>query len=117
MGDKGVVAILAGNQKRTEFAEARSGREECGREIFRHQDSGYVLPQRNAAGCRRKVEQVMQSNPDITGWAMIGGGRFSRITRSSGRRAQSNVFQLMRCPPNCNTSGAGMCKFCSRSRL
>jgi len=73
MGGKGVVAILAGNpnapnlQKRVEGAR-KAARKYPGitiRDTFYHKET----PQDAAA----KVEQVMQANPDIGGWAMIGG--------------------------------------------
>jgi ribose transport system substrate-binding protein len=73
MGGKGVVAILAGNQnapnlqKRVQGAkeEARKYPGITVRDTYYHKET----PQDAAA----KVEQVMQANPDITGWAMIGG--------------------------------------------
>jgi ribose transport system substrate-binding protein len=73
MGGKGVVAILAGNQnapnlqKRVEGVK-RAAAKYSGikiRDTYYHKET----PQDAAA----KVEQVMQSNPDITGWAMVGG--------------------------------------------
>jgi ribose transport system substrate-binding protein len=73
MGGTGVVAILAGNpnapnlQKRSAAVKA-TAKNYPGikiRDTFYHRET----PQDAAA----KVEQVMQANPDITGWAMIGG--------------------------------------------
>lgn len=73
MNGKGVVAILAGNQnapnlqKRVEGVK-RAAQKYPGikiRDTYYHKET----PQDAAA----KVEQVMQSNPDVTGWAMIGG--------------------------------------------
>ena len=73
MAGKGVVAILAGNpnapnlQKRVAgvrlAAKAYNGL--VVRDAYYHRET----PQDAAA----KVEQVMQANPDVTGWAMIGG--------------------------------------------
>lgn len=73
MGGKGVVAILAGNQNAPNLQKRVQGvRNQAKkypgisiRETYYHKET----PQDAAA----KVEQVMQSNPDITGWAMIGG--------------------------------------------
>lgn len=73
LGGKGTVAILAGNpnapnlQKRVAGAKA-AARRHPGLKIL---DTYYhkETPQDSAA----KVEQVMQSHPDITGWCMIGG--------------------------------------------
>ena len=73
MGEKGVVAILAGNQNAPNLQKRVQGVRNAAkkypgikiRETYYHKET----PQDAAA----KVEQVMQSNPDITGWAMIGG--------------------------------------------
>ncbi len=73
MGGKGVVAILAGNpnapnlQKRVQGAK-QAAKKHPGikiRDTFYHKET----PQDAAA----KVEQVMQANPDVTAWCMIGG--------------------------------------------
>src|SRR5438093_8807525 len=73
MGGKGVVAILAGNpnapnlQKRVQGAK-NAAKKYPGiqiRDTFYHKET----PQDAAA----KVEQVMQANPDLAGWAMVGG--------------------------------------------
>ena len=73
MGGKGVVAILAGNQNAPNLQKRVQGVKNVAakypnikiRETFYHKET----PQDAAA----RVEQVMQSHPDITGWAMIGG--------------------------------------------
>jgi ribose transport system substrate-binding protein len=73
MGGKGVVAILAGNQNAPNLQKRVQGVKNAAakysgikiRDTYYHKET----PQDAAA----KVEQVMQSNPDITGWAMIGG--------------------------------------------
>jgi len=73
MGGKGVVAILAGNQNAPNLQKRVQGvREEAKKypdikilDAYYHKET----PQDAAA----KVEQVQQANPQITGWAMIGG--------------------------------------------
>jgi ribose transport system substrate-binding protein len=73
MGNKGVVAILAGNQNAPNLQKRVQGvKEEAKKypdikilDAFYHKET----PQDAAA----KVEQVMQAHPEITGWAMIGG--------------------------------------------
>jgi len=73
MGGKGVVAILAGNQNAPNLQKRVQGVKAAAkkfpgitiRETYYHKET----PQDAAA----KVEQVMQANPDITGWAMVGG--------------------------------------------
>ncbi len=73
MNGRGVVAILAGNQNAPNLQKRVAGAREAAkkypgitiRDTYYHKET----PQDAAA----KVEQVMQANPDITGWAMIGG--------------------------------------------
>jgi ribose transport system substrate-binding protein len=73
MGGKGVIAVLAGNQNAPNLQKRVQGVREVAkkypgitiRDVYYHKET----PQDAAA----KVEQVMQANPDITGWAMIGG--------------------------------------------
>src|SRR5437867_2532420 len=73
MDGKGIVAILAGNQNAPNLQKRVQGVKNAAkkypgikiRETYYHKET----PQDAAA----KVEQVMQSNPDINGWAMVGG--------------------------------------------
>src|SRR5437899_4376484 len=73
MGGKGVVAVLAGNQNAPNLQKRVQGMKNAAkkypgitiRDVYYHKET----PQDAAA----KVEQVMQANPDITGWAMVGG--------------------------------------------
>ncbi len=73
MGGKGVVAILAGNQNAPNLQNrVRGAREAAAKhpgikilDVYYHKET----PQDAAA----RVEQVMQANPEITGWCMIGG--------------------------------------------
>jgi ribose transport system substrate-binding protein len=73
MGGKGVVAILAGNQNAPNLQKRVQGVKNAAKKYpnIKIRDTYYhkETPQDAAA----KVEQVMQSNPDISGWAMIGG--------------------------------------------
>jgi ribose transport system substrate-binding protein len=73
MGSKGVVAILAGNQNAPNLQKRVQGVKIAAKKFpgITIRDTYYHIetPQDAAA----KVEQVMQANPDITGWAMIGG--------------------------------------------
>jgi len=73
MNGKGIVAILAGNQNAPNLQKRVAGAKDAAkkypgitiRDTYYHKET----PQDAAA----RVEQVMQANPDITGWAMIGG--------------------------------------------
>ena len=73
MDGKGVVAILAGNQNAPNLQKRVQGVKNVAKKYpgIKIRDTYYhkETPQDAAA----KVEQVMQANPDITGWAMIGG--------------------------------------------
>lgn len=73
MEGKGVVAILAGNQNAPNLQMRVQGVKNVAKKYpdIKIRDTYYhkETPQDAAA----KVEQVMQANPDITGWAMIGG--------------------------------------------
>ena len=73
MKGKGVVAVLAGNpnapnlQKRVQGVKQEAAKYPgiTIRAVYYHKET--------AQDAAAKVEQVMQANPDITGWAMIGG--------------------------------------------
>ena len=73
LGGKGTIAILAGNQNAPNLQKRVAGvRKEAKkhpgvviRDTYYHRET----PQDAAA----RIEQVFQANPDITGWALIGG--------------------------------------------
>jgi len=73
MEGKGTIAILAGNQNAPNLQKRVQGVKNAARKYpgLKIRDTYYhkETPQDAAA----KVEQVMQANPDINGWAMIGG--------------------------------------------
>lgn len=73
MNGQGVIAILAGNQNAPNLQKRVQGVKNIAKKFpgIKIRDTYYhkETPQDAAA----KVEQVMQANPDITGWAMIGG--------------------------------------------
>jgi ribose transport system substrate-binding protein len=73
MDGKGVVAILAGNQNAPNLQKRVQGVRNAAKKYpgIKIRDTYYhkETPQDAAA----RVEQVMQANPDINGWAMIGG--------------------------------------------
>ncbi len=73
MGEKGTVAILAGNQNAPNLQKRVQGVKNAAKKYkdIKILDTYYhkETPQDAAA----RVEQVMQSHPEITGWAMIGG--------------------------------------------
>ncbi|HZW11098.1 MAG TPA: substrate-binding domain-containing protein [Phycisphaerales bacterium] len=73
MGEQGVVAVLAGNQNAPNLQKRVAGvREEAAKhpgitikDVYYH---GETAPEAAA-----KVQQVQSANPEITGWAMVGG--------------------------------------------
>lgn len=73
MGDKGVVAILGGNPNATNLQARIRGVEE---ELKNHPNirlKDKFYNEETAAQAAQKVQQVQTANPDITGWAMVGG--------------------------------------------
>jgi ribose transport system substrate-binding protein len=73
MGEKGSVAILAGNQNATNLqARVRGVREELAKHKgITIKETYYHVETADAAV--QKIKQVQTANPDITGWAFVGG--------------------------------------------
>lgn len=73
MGEKGVVAILGGNPNATNLQARIRGVEEELKNYpnIRLKDKFYH--EETAAQAAQKVQQVQSANPEITGWAMVGG--------------------------------------------
>ncbi len=73
MGNKGTVAILAGNQNAPNLQKRVQGVKNAAKKYpgIKILDTYYhkETPQDAVA----RVEQVMQAHPDVGGWAMIGG--------------------------------------------
>jgi ribose transport system substrate-binding protein len=73
MKDKGVVAILAGNQNAPNLQARVRGVKE---ELAKHQDitvKDTYYHAETAPEAAKMVQQVQNANPQISGWAMIGG--------------------------------------------
>lgn len=74
MGGKGVVAILAGNQNAPNLqARVRGVKEELASAFkdIKIKDTYYHKETANDAAAM--VQQVQNANPEISGWAMVGG--------------------------------------------
>jgi ribose transport system substrate-binding protein len=73
MGEKGTVAILGGNQNATNLqARVRGVKEEAAKfPGIKIKDTYYH--QETAAAAAAKVQEVQSANPEIGGWAMVGG--------------------------------------------
>lgn len=73
MGGKGVVAVLGGNQNATNLqARVKGVKEEAAKSKDISVKDVYYHPE-TAAEAAAKVQQVQNANPEITGWAMVGG--------------------------------------------
>ncbi|MCC6428169.1 MAG: substrate-binding domain-containing protein [Phycisphaerales bacterium] len=73
MGDKGTVAILAGNQNAPNLQARVRGVKE---ELANHKDikiKDVYYHKETANDAAAMVQQVQNANPDISGWAMVGG--------------------------------------------
>lgn len=73
MGDKGVVAILGGNQNAPNLqARVRGVKDEAKKYPGITIKDAYYHAE-TATDAAAKVQQVQTANPEITGWAMVGG--------------------------------------------
>lgn len=75
MGGKGTVAILAGNQAAPNLQARAKGVRDA---LAKHPDikeiaSGAVYHEETPEKSAEKLQDVQRSNPQITGWALIGG--------------------------------------------
>lgn len=73
MDGKGVVAILAGNQNAPNLQKRVQGVKNAAKKYPGIKILGTYYHEETPQDAAAKVEQVMQANPDINGWAMIGG--------------------------------------------
>ncbi len=74
MGGKGTIAILAGNQTANNLQDRVRGVKDVISKEFKDikVKDAYYHPE-NPQDSVKTVEQVQAANPDITGWAMVGG--------------------------------------------
>src|SRR5271170_6823820 len=73
MGGKGAVAILAGNQNAPNLQKRVNGVKNAAKKYPGIQIRGVFYHKETPQDAAAKIEQVMQANPDINGWAFIGG--------------------------------------------
>ncbi|MEY2429803.1 MAG: ribose transport system substrate-binding protein [Verrucomicrobiota bacterium] len=73
MGGKGVVAILAGNQNAPNLQKRVQGAKNAAKKHPGLKIRGTYYHKETPQDAASKFEQVMQANPDVNGWAMIGG--------------------------------------------
>ncbi len=73
MGGKGVVAILAGNENAPNLQARVRGAKEAAAKFAGITIKDVYFHAEDTQSAAAKVEQVQTANPDIEGWAMIGG--------------------------------------------
>ena len=73
MDGKGIIAILAGNQNAPNLQKRAQGVKNVAKKYPRIKIRDTYYHKETPQDAAAKVEQVMQSNPDIAGWALIGG--------------------------------------------
>jgi ribose transport system substrate-binding protein len=73
MDGKGVVAILAGNPNAPNLQKRVQGVKNAAKKYPDIKIRGVYYHKETPQDAAAEVERVMQANPDITGWAMIGG--------------------------------------------
>lgn len=73
MGEKGVVAILGGNQIAPNLQKRVAGVKEELKKYPNIKFKDAYYHKETAQDAVAKLEEVQRTNPEITGWAMIGG--------------------------------------------
>lgn len=73
IGEKGVVAILAGNQNAPNLQKRAKAVEESAKAYPGIKIIGTFFHPETPQDATSEVQRVMQANPQITGWAMVGG--------------------------------------------
>ncbi len=73
MDGKGTIAILAGNQTAPNLQRRAAGVRKAAKNFPGIKIKGTFYHEETPQAAAAKIEQVMQSNPDINGWALIGG--------------------------------------------
>jgi ribose transport system substrate-binding protein len=98
MGEKGVVAILAGNQNAPNLQARVRGVKEQAKKYpgITVKDTYYHAE--TAAEAAQKVQSVQSSNPDVTGWAMVGGWPLFTKNALDGVYQQAKVVSVDHLP-------------------
>ncbi len=99
MPQGGTVAILGGNQNAPNLsARVRGVRDEIGKNTqFTIKDTYYHGE--TAPEAAAKVQQVQNANPDITGWAMVGGWPLFTENALDGVYQQAKIVSVDTLPP------------------
>ncbi|MEL7471754.1 MAG: substrate-binding domain-containing protein [Planctomycetota bacterium] len=98
MGEEGVVAILGGNQNAPNLqARIRGVQEVLGEHDGISIKGEYYHPE-TATDAAQKVQTVQSANPDITGWAMVGGWPLFTENALDGVHEQAKVVSVDHLP-------------------
>lgn len=73
MGEKGVVAILAGNQTAPNLQKRVAGVKDELKKFPNIKIKDTYYHKETAQDAVAKLEEVQRTNPDVSGWAMVGG--------------------------------------------
>lgn len=107
MGETGVVAVLAGNQTAPNLQTRVKGiREEMAKHPGITIKDVYYHPE-TAPDAAAKVKDVQVSNPDITGWAMVGGWPLFTENALDGVADKAKVVSVDHLPEQLNYIRAG----------
>lgn len=99
MGGQGTVAVLAGNQNAPNLqARVRGVQEEIDAQDGIMLKEVYYHPE-TAPDAAAKVQQVQAANPDITGWAMVGGWPLFTENALDGVYENAKVCSVDHLPP------------------
>lgn len=102
MGETGVVAILAGNQSAPNLqTRVRGVREEIAKHPGITVKDAYYHPE-TAPDAAAKVKDVQINNPEITGWAMVGGWPLFTENALDGVAGKAKVVSVDHLPEQLN---------------
>lgn len=102
MGETGVVAILAGNQSAPNLqTRVRGVREEIAKHPGITVKDVYYHPE-TAPDAAAKVKDVQINNPEITGWAMVGGWPLFTENALDGVAGKAKVVSVDHLPEQLN---------------
>lgn len=102
MGETGVVAVLAGNQSAPNLqTRVRGVREEIAKHPGITIKDVYYHPE-TAPDAAAKVKDVQINNPEITGWAMVGGWPLFTENALDGVAGKAKVVSVDHLPEQLN---------------
>ena len=102
MGNEGAVAILGGNQNAPNLqARVRGVREAAGEINGITIKDAYYHPE-TASDAAAKVQEVQSANPDIAGWAMVGGWPLFTTNALDGVHERAKVTSMDNLPEQLN---------------